>query len=225
MEDDRMAWYHEVGYALASLVKRRRQEAELSEEVRYHIEMETRRNIQAGMSPDIARRQALVQFGGVELHKDGVRDERGTGWLDDGWNDVRFAAGSLLRPPGVTALATLALGIGATTTLFGVVKRVLLTPLPYGNPDGIALVWSAWKGFDQTWLSYDEWEGWKARVPAFADIGLYQDGSATVDGDSPERVRTAAVQASVLPILGVKPERGRNFTADEDRPSGPRGGI
>ena len=217
-----MAWYHEVGYALASLVRRRRQEAELSEEVRYHIEMETRRNIQAGMSPDIARRQALVQFGGVELHKDGVRDERGTGWLDDGWNDVRFAARSLLRRPGFTALATLtlALGIGATTTLFGVVKRVLLTPLPYGNPDGIAVVWSAWKGFDQTWLSYDEWEGWKARVPAFADIGLWSDGSATFDGDSPERVRTASMHANILPILGVSPLLGRNFTAEEDRPGG-----
>src|ERR1043166_2437059 len=209
MEDDRMAWYHEVGYALASLVRRRRQEAELSEEVRYHIEMETRRNIQAGMSPDIARRQALVPFGGGGLHKDRVRDERG-------------AARSLLRRPGFTALATLtlALGIGATTTLFGVVKRVLLTPLPYGNPDGIAVVWSAWKGFDQTWLSYDEWEGWKARVPAFADIGLWSDGSATFDGDSPERVRTASMHANILPILGVSPLLGRNFTAEEDRPGG-----
>src|SRR5439155_6923186 len=219
-----MAWYHEIGYALGSLVGRKRQEVEMNEEVRYHLEMETQRNIQAGMPPDEARRRAVVQFGGVEAHKDDVRDERGTRWLDDGWNDVRFAARSLLRRPGFTSVAviTLALGIGATTTLFGVVKRVILTPLPYANPAGIVVVWSAWKGFEQTWLSYDEWEGWKARVPAFADIGLYQDGSATVDGDSPERVRTASVQASVLPILGVKPERGRNFTADEDRPSGPR---
>src|ERR1044072_472897 len=189
-----MAWYHEVGYALGSLLGRKRQEAELNEELRYHIEMETRRNPQAGMSPDLARRQALVQFGGVELHKEGVRDERGTGWLDDGWKDVRFAMRSLLRRPRFTALPTitLALGIGAPTQLFGVVKRVLLPPLPYQNPAGIAVVWSAWKGFDQTWLSYDEWEGWKARVPAFADIGLWNDGSATFDGDSPERVRTAA---------------------------------
>src|ERR1041385_7649278 len=143
MEDDRMAWYHEVGYALASLVRRRRQEAELSEEVRSPIEMETRRSIQAGMSPDIARRQALGQFGGVELHKDGVRDERGTGWLVHGGDDGARGAGALLLPPGFPALPTLALalGIGATTPLFGVVKRVLLPPLPYGNPDGIAVVW------------------------------------------------------------------------------------
>src|SRR5919204_242825 len=104
---------------------------------------------------------------------------------------------SVRRRPGLTTAATLtlALGVGATSAVFGVVKQVLLTPLPYDHPERVVVVWSAWKGFDQTWLSYDEWEGWKARVPAFADIGLYGTGSANVDGDSPERVRIAAVQA------------------------------
>jgi putative ABC transport system permease protein len=194
----------------------------MNEEVRYHIEMETQRNIQAGFRPEEARRRAVIQFGGLEAQKDSVRDERGTRWFDDGWKDIRFAARSLRRRPGFTAVATitLALGIGATTTLFGVVKRVLLTPLPYENPESIAMVWSAWKGFDQTWLSYDEWEGWRARIPAFADIGLFSDGSATFDGDAPERVRTATVHANVFPILGVRPLLGRNFTADEDSPGG-----
>jgi predicted permease len=218
-----MAWYHEVGYSLRSLTGRRRQESEMNEEVRYHIEMETQRNVQAGLRPEEARRRALIQFGGLEAHKDSVRDERGTGWFDDGWKDIRFAARSLRRRPGFTAVATitLALGIGATTTLFGVVKRVLLTPLPYENPESITMVWSAWKGFDQTWLSYDEWEGWRARIPAFADIGLFSDGSATFDGDAPERVRTATVHANVFQILGVRPLLGRNFTPGEDSPGGP----
>ena len=218
-----MAWYHEVATSLGALVGRRRQDRELDEELRFHIEMETRRNVESGMSAREARRRALRDFGGVERHKDDVRDERGTSWLYDGWNDVRFAARALRRRAGFTAVATitLALGIGATTTLFGVVRRVLLTPLPYGNPDGIVEVWSAWKGFDQTWLSYDEWEGWKARIPAFADIGLFSDGSVTFDGDAPERVRSASLHANVFPILGVKPMLGRGFTAEEDRPGGP----
>jgi predicted permease len=137
--------------------------------------------------------------------------------------DVRFAVRSLRRRAGFTAVAaiTFALGIGATTVLFGVVKRVLLTPLPYGDPDGIVVVWSAWRGFDQTWLSYDEWEGWRARIPAFRDIGLFTDGSATIDGDVPERVRSANVHANVFTILGVAPAIGRGFTAEEDRPGGP----
>ena len=137
---------------------------------------------------------------------------------------MRFALRSLRHRPGLTSAATLtlALGIGATSAVFGVVKHVLLAPLPYAQPDRVVAVWSAWKGFDRTWLSYDEWEGWKARVAAFSDIGLYTDGAATVDGDTPERVRSASVQANVLPILGVGPERGRGFSADEDRPGGAR---
>src|SRR5262245_46781223 len=218
-----MAWYHEIGSSIRSLATRRREDRELNEEVRFHIEMETKRNVQAGMSEVDARRLAVRSFGGAERYKDDVRDERGTSWLDETRSDIRFAARSLARRPGFTTVAalTLGLGIGATTTLFGVVKQVLLTPLPYTNPASLSMVWSAWKGFDQTWLSYDEWEGWKARVPSFADIGIYYDGSVTFDGDNPERIRTATVQASVFPILGVKPIAGRNFSAEEDRPNGP----
>lgn len=218
-----MAWYHEITSSLGALFGRGRQESEMDEEIGFHIEMETRRLVESGLHEDEARRRAIRDFGGVERHKDEVRDERGTSWLWDGWNDVRFAARSLRRRPGFTAIATitLALGIGATTTLFGVVKQVLLTPLPYDHPESLAMVWSAWKGFDQTWLSYDEWEGWRARVHAFADIGLFAAGSANFDGDEPERVRTAQVQANVFPILGVRPILGRNFTAEEDRPNGP----
>jgi putative ABC transport system permease protein len=219
-----MAWYHEVASRFGALFGRRREERSMSEELQFHIDMETRRNIESGLSPSEARRRALRDFGGVERHKDDVRDERGTGWLYDGWSDVRFAARSLKRRAGFTAVATLtlALGIGATTTLFGVVKRVLLTPLPYGDPNGIAVVWSAWKGFDQTWLSYDEWEGWRARIPAFADIALFGDGSTTFDGDTPERVRVANVHATMFSILRVKPMIGRTFTAAEDQANGPR---
>ncbi|MFL5613978.1 MAG: ADOP family duplicated permease [Gemmatimonadaceae bacterium] len=218
-----MAWYHELLSSLGALAGRGRQEREMTEEVRFHIDMETRRLIEAGLSPDEARGRAVRDFGGVERHKEEVRDERGGRWLYEGLRDITFAVRSLKRRPGFTAIATitLALGIGATTTLFGVVKQVLLTPLPYAHPDGLAVVWSAWKGFDQTWLSYDEWEGWKARIPAFKDIAIYTDGAATFDGDNPERVRIGSVQMGLFPILGVRPIVGRNFTADEDRPNGP----
>ncbi|HTI62614.1 MAG TPA: ABC transporter permease [Gemmatimonadaceae bacterium] len=218
-----MAWYHEIASSLAALFHRRHQDSELEEEMRFHLEMETRRRVEAGMTEAEARRQARRDFGGMERHKDDVRDERGASPFFDAMSDLRFALRSLRHRPGLTAAATLtlALGIGATSTVFGVVKRVLLTPLPYDHPDRVVAVWSAWKGFDQTWLSYDEWEGWKARVPAFSDIGLYSDGAATIDGDSPERVRSAAVQANIFPILGVRLERGRGFSADEDRPGGP----
>jgi putative ABC transport system permease protein len=219
-----MAWYHELFSSARSLAGRPREERDMEEEVRFHIEMETRRNMRSGMSEAQARELAVRNFGGVERHKDDVRDERGTSWFEDISGDFRFAARSLARRPGFTSIAaiTLALGIGATTTLFGVVKQVLLTPLPYMNSDQVVVVWSAWNRFDQTWLSYDEWEGWKARIPAFADIGLFSDQFNTFDGDMPERVRTAAIHQNVLPILGVRPILGRNFTPDEDKVNGPR---
>src|SRR4051812_32193323 len=144
-----MAWYHEAWSSLLSLAGRHREEREMNEEVRFHIEMETKRNMQSGMPEKVAREQAVRSFGGVERHKDDVRDERGTSWFEDATGDVRFAWRSLLRRPGFTAIAviTLGLGIGATTTLFGVVKQVLLTPLPYTDPSSVGVVWSAWKGF------------------------------------------------------------------------------
>jgi predicted permease len=218
-----MAWYHEIAASVVAVFRRRRQESEMDEEMRFHVEIETRRHVAAGMSEAEAQRRAQRDFGGMERFKDDTRDERGARTWFDALSDLRFAFRSLRVRPGLTtaAILTLALGIGATATVFGVVKRVLLTPLPYSEPERVVAVWSAWKGFNQTWLAYDEWEGWKARVKSFADIGLYSDGAATIDGDSPERVRSATVQANLFPILGVHLARGRGFTAEEDRPGGP----
>jgi predicted permease len=220
-----MAWHHELRSAVGNLLRRGREERELDEEVGFHLEMETQRNREAGFPTGEARRKAVRAFGGVARHKDAVRDERGTRWLDDVGQDLRFAVRSLRRRAGFTGVAvlTLALGVGATTALFGVVKSVLLTPLPYGGPEGVAVVWSAWKGFDQTWLSYDEWEAWDAQVPAFADVALFSDGAVTLTaGDGSERVRAGFVDRDVFRVLDVRPRLGRGFTAEEDRPGGPR---
>lgn len=220
-----MAWYHEIQSALQALLRRRRQEREMAEELRTHIEMETQYNMRQGLSPEESRAHASRAFGSVERYKDDVRDERGSRWFDNLRQDVRFAWVSLRRRSGFTSLVvlTLALGIGATTALFGVVKAVLLTPLPYGQPEGIAVIWSAWKGFPQTWLSYDEYEAWSTEIKSFAGVGLFSDGSLTLsDGGESERVRSAQVGANVFPILGVSPILGRGFTPEEDRPNGPR---
>src|SRR5512132_1014548 len=217
-----MAWYHEVGAATRALFGRERQDRELDEELRFHLDMEAEQLVRAGLPPDEARRRARLAFGGVDNYREEVRDERGTRWLHDLEQDVRFASRSLRRRAGFTAVAalTLALGIGATTTLFGVVKTVLMTPLPYAHPDRIAMIWSAWKGFDQTWLSYDEYEGYKSGVPAFADVALFTTGAVTFNEGTgePERLRAGFVGANTFSVLGVAPVLGRNFTAEEDVP-------
>ncbi len=220
-----MAWYHALTTAFDALVRRRREERRMDDEMRFHLEMEARRLVrEEKMSDDEAALAAKRAFGGVERYKDAVRDERGTSWLEDLAQDARFAIRTLRRRPGFTTVAslTLALGIGASTALFGVVKAVLLAPLPYGNSEGIAVLWSAWKGFDQTWLSYDEYEGWKADIPAFASVGLFSTGAVNLTAnDESERLRAGFIDHQVLPVLGVAPALGRNFTAEEDVPNGP----
>lgn len=219
-----MAWYHEVAASIRSLTGKEKEEQMTDEEMRFHLEMETQRHLDGGLPPDEARRRAAISFGGVDRHKEGVRDERGTRWLEDLGQDLRYAIRTLGRRPGFTSVAalTLALGIGATTALFGVVKTVLLTPLPYGNPEQIAVVWSAWTGFDQTWLSYDEYEAWDTEIPAIADVGIFTDGAINLGGEEePERVRSANVGEDVFRILGVTPLLGRGFLPEEDQPDGP----
>ena len=220
-----MAWYHAVRTAFDALARRGREERIMDDEMRFHLEMEARRLVtEKGMSEEEAALAAKRAFGGVERFKDAVRDERGTSWVEDVAQDARFGFRTLRRRPGFTTVAslTLALGIGASTALFGVVKAVLLTPLPYDRPEGIAVLWSAWKGFDQTWLSYDEYEGWKSDISAFANVALFSDGSVnlTENGES-ERIRAGFIDKEVLPVLGVAPALGRGFTAEEDVPNGP----
>ena len=220
-----MAWYHDLSGAVASLFGRRSAEREMEEEMRFHLEMEARRHQAAGVPPAEARRMAARDFGGIERYKEDVRDESGARWFQDIGQDLRHGARSLRRRPMFTSVAalTLALGIGATTALFSVVKAVLLTPLPYGNPEGVAVIWSAWKGFDQTWLSYDEYEAYDAEIPAFANVGLFTDGAVNLmAGGEPERIRAGFVTEDVFSVLGVEPLLGRGFTKDEDRPGGAR---
>ena len=220
-----MTWYRELVSRIGALFGRRTAEQDLREEMRFHLEMEARRHIAAGVRPEEARRIAARDFGGVERFKEDVRDERGARWFQDIGGDLRYGIRTLARRPLFTTMAvlTLALGIGATTALFSVVKAVLLTPLPYGDPDRIAVIWSAWKGFDQTWLSYDEFEAYDSEIRAFANVGLFSDGAVNItENGEPERVRAGFVTEDVFSVLGVQPALGRGFTKDEDRPGGAR---
>src|SRR5690606_8832144 len=126
---------------LRSVSRRARVEDGLQDELRFHLEQQTAKNLRAGMSPDAARRRALVSFGGgLERTREQVRDEFRVALLEDVGRDLRYAARSLGRAPAfaIVAILTLGMGIGATTTVFSVVKGVLLDPLPY--PDADALV-------------------------------------------------------------------------------------
>src|SRR5213078_380460 len=129
-------------YALAALLEGTRVDRELDEEIAHHVALETHKNLDRGMTPREARRQALVAFGGAERLKEAHRDARGTRWLEDLVADSRFAARALRRNPALTmaAIGTLALVIGANTAIFSAVNSTLLRPLPFADPDRLVMV-------------------------------------------------------------------------------------
>src|SRR4030088_416736 len=124
-----MSWWHR-------LWRRRQMEEQLEKELRFHLDQHAADLIAHGHDPEAARRQAVLAFGGSEQVKEKCRDARGTRWLEDLWQDFRYAVRGLGQRPGFAAIAllTLALGSGATTVMFTVINGVLLKPLSYRDP-------------------------------------------------------------------------------------------
>lgn len=139
-------------------------------------------------------------------------------WLGSATRDLRLALRSLRRQPGfsLTAVLTLALGIGATAAIFSVANGVLLTPLPYADADRVVTVWSSWSDFpDQTWVSFGEYQYYTQQNRTLDDVGLYQSfPQSFTSPENPERVRAAAITPNVLSILGVQPVEGRPFAPE-----------
>jgi predicted permease len=208
-----------------NLVRRDAIDNELTAELRAYIDLLTAENIEKrGMSPDEARRAALLAAGGEEQLKEQVRDARTGAWVETLLRDLRYGARMLVRAPGftVTAIVTLALGIGANTALFTVVNGVLLRPLPYPHSEQLyALHASKPPNFPTGSISYPNFLDWQRRNRTFSAMALNRGtGFNLISGGEPERIRGQWITADFFPLLGVQPLLGRHMAPGEDAVGG-----
>src|SRR6202035_1186955 len=202
------------------------------DELRSTLEDLTQEKIEQGLSQAVARREALIEIGGVEQVKERGRVVRAGHLVEGLGRDIGYGLRQLRRNRSFTAVAvlTLALGIGGTTAIFSVVNGVLMHPLPYSHPGRLVEVGLDLPGINQfNWpLSPAEYVTFREQSRTFEDIGLYYTGfgaalySANVTGfGRPEHVPALRVTDGVLPILEVTPLLGRSFTRADDEPGSP----
>ncbi len=204
----------------------RRAERELDAEMRDHLDRQIAENVRRGMTPDEARRQAMISLGGIEQVKQDCRDERPARLLADLWRDVRHSVRGLRRRPGFAAVAviTMALGIGANTAVFSVVYGVLMRPLPFANGRRlIVLQQTAPKaGLHDVPFSVKELNDYLTQSRTLEGIAEHHSMSfLLLGGEEPLRVQTGVVSANFFSLFGVQPVAGRTFTdsdASHDAP-------
>src|SRR5215210_2402047 len=194
----------------------------LNAEVRFHIEMETEKNIKLGMSPADARLRALRSFGPMEKHKEETRDARGVSWFETLIADLRYGARALWKHPGYALLAvlTLGLGIGANTAIFSVINGVLLKPLPYEHGDRLVVVQQSapLSGRRNTGVAIAEYFDYRTRTADVFDglVEYHQMNFDLINRGEPDRVDTGVVSHNFFDLLGIKPVVGRSFVQSDD---------
>src|SRR5262245_31837477 len=215
-----MTWWHR-------LWRRKQLEEQLEKEIRFHIQQHAADLIARGYPPGEALRQARLTLGGPEQVKEECRDARGTRWLEDLFQDLRYALRTLRQKPGFAAVAllTLGLGSGATTVIFTVVNGVLLKPLPYPEPDRLVRLQ------EQTEQATRFGNLWAFAYPNFLDCRResrslkmaawrYAGGTVSANGEA-EYIAGRQIPADLLSLLGVPLWLGRAFLSEEDRPGAP----
>src|SRR5215472_9255519 len=215
-------WLYTIPLRLRSLFRRREADMDLDDELRDHVEQKTEEYVAKGLSPKEARRQVLLEMGGIEKRKEECRETRRVNWVQDIIQDLHFGLRMLRKSPGFTAIAilTMALGIGATTAIFSLVDATLLRPLPYPHAEELVRVEDDLPGEGATdaGISIPEWKDLQ-RSGIFQYVVPEIFGSANLTGASqPSRVQYEGVAPGYFAMLGVKPELGDTFDPQDQTP-------
>ena len=197
---------------MASLFRARRLDSDLEEELRSHIALAIEENLRRGMSRQQARTAALRQFGGVTQIRETYRQQRGVPMLEQMNRDIRFGLRQLMKSPGfaITAIATLALGVGANSAIFTLIDSIVLRPLPFHNQDKLVFI-SSDGFFPKGWI-----RALQQNSQSFASISAYgPNAESNVAGtDATERVFGSRVTINTFDTLGIHPALGSFFTQE-----------
>ncbi|MFW6201297.1 MAG: ABC transporter permease, partial [Gemmatimonadota bacterium] len=203
---------------------------DVDEEIAFHLDMRVEELVNDGVDPREARDRAEREFGDLAEARRAIVDEdtrierraRWSGWVDGLRQDVRIAARALRRRPGFAAVVvlTLALGIGTNTAVFGMVRAVLLRPLPFDEPDRLVALWERHpeRGVEKNPVSPGNFMDWRDRNVSFEELGAYTGpfGLALTGGAEPEHVTGRSVSPEVFRLLGVDAAVGRTLDGIED---------
>ena len=209
-----------------NLFHKDRVDQEFTEEIQAYLDMVTEENIRQGLTPQEARRNALVEVGGVEQVQERVREIRMGQFIETTWRDIRFGVRALVHSPifTVVTVLSLALGIGANTAIFSVVNGLLLRPLPYPESEQIVDVWhtppqQSFPGLDRFSVSPANYLDWKAQSNAFEQMAIYTyTGLSLSTSNDPLPLIGAAVSSDFFSVLRTNAMQGRTFTPDEEQP-------
>ncbi|MFZ0593307.1 MAG: ABC transporter permease, partial [Bryobacteraceae bacterium] len=197
-------------------------DSQLNAEVRFHVEKLTEEKIAEGLSPEEARRQAILEFGGSEQVKEDMRDVHRLAFLDKTLANLRYAFRFIRKSPtfSATVILTLALGIGGNTAVFSAIDAILLRPLPYPNADRLMVLheYKTKLKTPESFVAPVRLEDWNRLNSTFQAIcGYYQEDATESSGTLPEKVTEALVTPRFLQAMGISPELGRDFVPAEHR--------
>jgi predicted permease len=219
-----------IGHRLRSFFRRADADAELQRELDLHLDQLTKEYIADGLSRRDAEIAARRAFGPVEFTKEQCRDMRRVSLVGDLLQDLAYAIRLLLRSPGftLTAVLSLALGIGANTAIFSLVNAFLLRPLPFDHPDRLVSLFerNVVGGQQQMLLAPGNFLDWQAGAASFESMSAYGTGSVILSDDTPraeaQRITICSCSGNLFSTLAVVPAAGRRFRPDEDRFGAPR---
>src|SRR5882757_4387671 len=204
--------WNDLLFRLQALFRRSAEETELNEELRFHFERQVEKYKLSGMTEDEARRRARLVFGGHEQVKAECRDARGTSFVENARQDLRYAIRQLRGNPtfAVVIILTLALSIGANSAIFSVIDSVLIKSLPYRQPDKLARIFLSNAEYPKFPLNPFDFRDFRARNKSFDGMAAFTRGDVQLSGSGePVRLNGIFITSGYFRVLGLTPELGR----------------